>query len=599
MVALKFLESRNHRDELVLIMISYFLMFASLLTERSPLTSLYVLALVWLTTVGLLQIGRRGPLLPGRASAKLAGKLLLQSLPLMVVLFLLFPRLPAPLWAIPSSTSSGASGLSDTMSPGDITDLGLSDEVAFRVQFESGPPSPSLLYWRGPVMSNFNGRTWSRAQGMRRTVANTIEHRGEPTDYRVMLEPNDRGWAFALDMPSVWSGERGMRMGSDYQLGVFAGRNRRLDYRVTSYTDYRAREPLTPSEQNQYRSLPADSSPRTRALAATWLADEPSPGQIIERAMTFLRSQPFEYTLTPPALGAQPVDEFLFDTREGFCEHYASAFTVMMRAAGLPARVVTGYQGGELNSLGEYYIVRQSDAHAWTEVWLADRGWVRVDPIVAVAPERVAIGSWRGSLSGNTVPGTAFGRLPWVRYAALLWDAGKTYWNAWVVGYGPDLQRALLSALGFEALRRSKNWSVLMILAVSTTVAALRLERVSGLGAAPARSHRSRRTQLRRVRAPARPQPRTAERPGEAPVAYGTRAAAALPSAAADIAAIVAAYLAARYEPDGDRRALADLRARVKAFPSRARRDRLRHAVTPPRRARASRRTGSSAIARG
>ena len=267
MVALKFVETREQRDQLVLIMIAYFLMFASLLTERSPLTALYVLVLLWLTTVGLLQIGRRGPLLKGPATLKLAGRLLLQSLPLVVVLFLLFPRLPGPLWAIPGSTSSAASGLSDTMSPGDITNLGLSDEVAFRVQFTSAPPSASKLYWRGPVMADFNGRTWSMAQGMRRNVAATIEYRGEPTDYRLMVEPNSQGWAFALDLPKTWSGERGLRMDSDYRLGIFFGaaRNRRLDYRVTSYTSYVAREPLTAREIQRYSRLPPDSSPRTRA----------------------------------------------------------------------------------------------------------------------------------------------------------------------------------------------------------------------------------------------------------------------------------------------------------------------------------------------
>jgi transglutaminase-like putative cysteine protease len=568
MVALKFVESRQDRDQIVLIMIAYFLMFASLPTERSPLTGVYLLVLVWLTTVGLLQIGRRGPLLPARATARLAGRLLLLSLPFAVALFVLFPRLPGPLWAIPGSTSSGASGLSDTMSPGDITELGLSDEVAFRVQFTTAPPAPSELYWRGPVMSDFDGRTWSMSPGMRRNVANTIEYKGTPTEYRVMLEPNDRGWAFALDMPQTWSGEPGLRMGSDYQLGVFfgRGRGRRLDYHVRSFPQYVAREPLSEREQRQFRRLPPDSSPRTRALVATWLTDGPTPEQIIERAMDYLRSQPFQYTLTPPKLGAQPVDEFLFDTREGFCEHYASAFAVMMRAAGLPARVVTGYQGGELNSLGEYYIIRQSEAHAWTEVWLGDRGWVRVDPIVAVAPERVTIGSWRGSLAGGTQPGTAFGRLRWIRYASLLWDAGRTYWNAWVVGYGPELQRALLESLGLTTTR-SQRWTTLMLLAVAATVTlllalALYLAWARGHGRPADPAARSfalftRRLTRRKV-AP--------RRPAEAPAAYAARAAAALPGAAAEIAAIAAAYLRARYEPDVDAAALRELRARVKAF---------------------------------
>ena len=574
MVALKFLESRTHRDQLVLMIISYFLMFASLLTERSPLTATYLLTLVWITTVGMLQLGRHGPLLPGALTIKLAGRLLLQAVPVMVLLFVLFPRLPGPLWGIPGNTSSGASGLSDSMSPGDITDLGLSDEVAFRVEFQRRAPRAADLYWRGPVMTRFDGRTWRRSEGMRRDAHKTLRFAGEPVEYRVLLEPNGRGWAFALDMPESWLSDRTLRMGSDYQLGTFFGGARpgRLDYRVTSYIAYRALEPLTEDDQDLFRFLPPGNSPRTRELVRTWLTDDPSPDVLVERAMGWLRSQPFYYTLTPPALGAQPVDEFLFDTREGFCEHYASAFAVMMRAAGIPARVVTGYQGGELNSVGAYYIVRQSDAHAWTELWLADRGWVRVDPIVAVAPERVALGSTRTSLSGAAAPGNAFSRLAWVRATMLLWDAANTYWNVWVLGYGPELQRTLLEWFGIGDLRRSERWATLLGITIAATVAAS-----LALSFYLAWTHRRRRRidtaarwfevfGRRLARCDVAPRART-----EGPATYAARAGRTLPAAAAEIAAVVAAYLRARYEPDADRTALAELRQRVARFrPSRA-----------------------------
>jgi len=570
MVALKFLESRNQRDQLVLVMISYFLMFASVLTERGPLTAAYLVMLVWLATVALLQIGRRGELLANRKTAALGGRLLLHALPVMVVLFVLFPRLPGPLWAIPGSTSSGASGLNDTMSPGDITNLGLSDEVAFRVEFDSRPPRASALYWRGPSLTHFNGRTWSMLQGSRRSerVADSIEYRGEPTSYRVMLEPNGRNWAFALDMPARWSGDTSLRMGSDYQLGTFFGepRRRRLDYRVTSHVDYSAREPLTAGEIDLFKALPDNSNPRARALAASWLTDGPTGAEIIARAMNYLRSQPFEYTLTPPALGAQPVDEFLFETREGFCEHYASALTVLLRAAGLPARVVMGYQGGELNAIGGYYIVRQSDAHAWTEVWLEDEGWVRVDGVAAVAPERVALGSTRLGQGGAGIVGAAL-RAGWLRQLALVWDAVDTRWQAWVIGYGPEFQRALLDSLGFDNLRRAQRQAVLLGLAVAVTVGML-------LGLSlylRARQHRrapvDRAAQcfatftrhLARLEVPKRA-------PSEGPRAYAERAVRSLPQEESRIGAVVALYLAARYEPDTDRAALAELEHQVAAF---------------------------------
>lgn len=581
MMALKFVESKNQRDQLVLIMISYFLLFASLLREQSPLAVAYLLLMVWLATVGLLQIGRHGALPRGSATAKVAGRLLLHSAPIMVLLFLLFPRLPGPLWGMQGNTTSATSGITDSMSPGDITNLGLSDEVAFRVEFTSRAPDPSKLYWRGPVLSIFDGRTWTAMSSIRLVpnALNTIEHSGEAYDYRMLLEPNGRGWAFALDLPSSWSGPRGLTMNSDYQLGLFFGGPRaarvtRLDYRATSYTDFAAREPLTDGWQDTFRRLPAQSSPRTRELVAEWLADDPTPQEIIDRGMRYLRSQPFYYTLTPPALGAQPVDEFLFQTREGFCEHYASAFAVMMRAAGLPARVVLGYQGGELNRfsrLSSYYIVRQADAHAWTEVWLEDRGWVRVDPVSAVAPGRVSLGDWRTS-GGLGLEGGVFdevlGGSSWLRRVALTWDAAGYYWDAWVIGYGPDVQRALLAALGLDraGTTRAERTSTLLLLAVAVTVgASIALSLLLGRRFRPpppdaaARYFAVFRRRLSRHDVPA-------GAPNEGPAAYAARAAQRLPQAATDIRAVLGAYLRARYEPDADGAALAELRTRVASF---------------------------------
>jgi protein-glutamine gamma-glutamyltransferase len=315
-----------------------------------------------------------------------------------------------------------------------------------------------------------------------------------------------------------------------------------------------------------FRALPPDSSPRARALAASWLTDRPNGTTIVERAMEYLRSQPFQYTLTPPALGAQPVDEFLFETREGFCEHYASALTVLLRAAGLPARVITGYQGGELNSVGGYYIVRQSDAHAWTEVWLDEEGWRRVDGVAAVAPERVALGFDRFGAGEATGVRVAL-RAGWGRELALFWDAVETQWQALVIGYGPELQRALLESLGFEGLRRAQRSTVLLGLAVATTVVLL-------LGLSMYLAWRQRRRtafdpaalcfasfvrQLKRLEVPPRA-------PSEGPRAYAERAASSLPHASTRIRGVVDLYLRARYEPDADGAALAALAAEVAAF---------------------------------
>jgi hypothetical protein len=356
-------------------------------------------------------------------------------------------------------------------------------------------------------------------------------------------------------------------MGSDYQLltPLGAQRPRRFDYRVTSHVDYRAREPLTEVERESFRALPAGSNPRARALAETWLADRPSSATIVERAMDYLRSQPFEYTLTPPALGAQPVDEFLFETREGFCEHYASALTFLLRAADLPARVVMGYQGGEFNALGGYYIVRQSDAHAWTEVWLEDEGWTRVDAVEAVAPERVALGI--DSVGGGTTAAAAALRARWSRPLALFWDAANTRWRAWIVGYGPELQRALLESLGFKTLRRAQRSAVLLGLAVAATVTLLVglnlylkwRQRQRAPADAASQCFAAFVRELARLDVPSRA-------PAEGPLAYADRAATALPHVAERIRAVADLYLRARYEPDTDRAALTDLLAAVAAF---------------------------------
>ncbi|HEX6998556.1 MAG TPA: DUF3488 and transglutaminase-like domain-containing protein [Gammaproteobacteria bacterium] len=566
MVALKFLEARNQRDEMVLMIISYFLVFAALLYDQTLFTVAYLFAFVWITTVALLQLGRRAALLPSRSTFGTAGRLLLRALPVMVVLFILFPRLPGSLWGMPRLPQSATTGLSDSMSPGDITRLALSEEIAFRVEFRSRPPRPRELYWRGPVLAAFDGRTWSQGDGRRRNVARTLEYRGEPISYRVMLEPSIVRFPIALDMPAEWSGQPGMRMGTDYRLRMFTPETAsRIEYEVTSYPDYRALEPLLDVDLEHYTYLPEGSNPRIRALAAEWLTDGLTHEQIVERALAFFRSQAFYYTLTPPPLGRHAADEFVFDTRRGFCEHYASAFAVMMRAAGVPARIVTGFQGGELNELGGYYIVRQSDAHAWTEVWLPERGWARIDPTAAVAPERVSLGSSRPVLSGAAVPGVSLARML-LRNVVLAWDAANMHFNRWVLGFGPELQRELLRVLGFADMRGSRRWQTLLGLAVAAT--ALVSLALAFLGREPRRRRRDdparklfaafgRRLARLEVPPPA---------PTESPSAYALRARRAVPHLAAHIDGIVAAYLQARYEPDAKGEALGRLRARVRAF---------------------------------
>jgi transglutaminase-like putative cysteine protease len=565
MVALKFLESRTARDQLVLIIIAYFLLFASLLVDRGVAMVAYLLGFVWFTTVGLLQLGRRGPLLRNLDTAKQAGWLLLQAMPIMLILFVLFPRLPGPLWGIPGADSRGRSGLSDTMSPGDLTELGLSDDVAFRVEFFARPPGPDRLYWRGPVLSVFNGRTWSSdGPGVRPGMVDTLELSGDPIDYRVMLEPHDRRWVFALDMPIKWSEDLDIRMENHYQL-VRTRRpiRSRFDYEVTSYPQYRTLEELNERTREYYLRLPPEGNPQSRALAQRWRDESSSEREIITKALSIFRAEQFYYTLTPPPLGANTADEFLFQTREGFCEHYSSAFTILMRAAGIPARIVTGYQGGELNPLGEYYIIYQSNAHAWTEVWLDGEGWVRVDPTAAVAPDRITSGLSGRSLAGEQARRGAFQNLPWIRQTLLAWDAAQTYWNAWVIGYGPDLQRALLEALGISRPHWSKlvalaAGAVLLVSGLLTIYLSWSFGRIRKRDRAAALFERFCR-RLERARVSPR-------RASEGPLDFGNRASTALPMQADEIQAITRAYLQSRYGPNTGGAGLETLQRLVRGF---------------------------------
>jgi transglutaminase-like putative cysteine protease len=571
MVSLKYLESHTQRDQLVLMLISYFLVFAGLLYQDSALSGIYLIVFVWMTTVGLMQLGRRGDLLHTRVTAGVSGRYLLQAVPIMLVLFVLFPRLPGPLWSGANNAAAGTTGLSDSMAPGDITNLGLSDVIAFRVEFPDGAPAAQDLYWRGPVLSVFDGRTWTRRAGMWGDVSDSLSFAGDPVRYSVSLEPGGRRWAFALEMPAQWSTmrRRNLAMRSDYQLVAFGAEtiNGRLNYEVTSYTDFLANERLNEAQRDVYLRLPDGFNPRTQALMQTLQSESNSPEALIARTLEEFSTGEYFYTLTPQALGRDTIDDFVFETKEGFCEHYASAFTVMMRFAGIPARVVTGYQGGELNPYAEYYIVRESNAHAWSEVWLEDRGWVRVDPVAAVAPERISLGLGEDPSSANANGVAALANLGWARQLSLAWDAVDTVWNEWIIGYGPALQRSLIEWLGLGRLR----WTEMLTLSIS---GALAIVFSTALALAWRARSRERVDLAARLFAAFVKRARRAGVPERAstepPAAYETRACARLPAYAEEIRAIVHCYLQARYEHDPQGHHLAKLSAHVRAFRPRA-----------------------------
>jgi len=481
-LGLKLMEMRARRDLFVVIFLSLFLLLAAFLHSQSIGTAAVVgLALAGLLAAMLTMQYQRQEA-PIRQRLKTVGILLLQALPVAAVLFVLFPRPAGTLWGMQSDTQRASTGLSDSMTPGAISDLGESTAVAFRVQFEGETPPTAQLYWRGPVFGDFDGATW---RALKRPIVpqpapQVRFSRDVRIAYAITQEPSSRPWMFPLEMPIEIEPPPGLRVSltADLQLVASAPLDARARYRAESSTQWQAGLNETRNSLQNWLELPAGFNPRTLALAAQWRAETlaadsvggrtPQRGEVdlrlIERALAMFRQQPFRYTLQPPLLGRHSVDDFLFETRSGFCEHYAGAFVVLMRALDVPARIVTGYQGGERNPVDGWWLVRQADAHAWAEVWLDGRGWTRVDPTAAVAPERIERGV-RLEPGFAGVPGLDLAK-PLLATLRFRFDALANAWNQWLLSYDRGRQARLLERLGLTA----DDWRAIAgLLALSLT----------------------------------------------------------------------------------------------------------------------------------
>jgi transglutaminase-like putative cysteine protease len=446
MAGFKLLETSTTRDLTVILFLSYFSLFAAFLYNQSLLQLPYMLVTAWLLTATLMRIHQTTLSMPAREAMTLTGKMLLQALPLAVLLFLFFPRLPGQFWAVPSRGQS-VTGLSDEMNPGDVSDLTISGAVAFRARFDETLPPPNQRYWRGPVLHDFDGRTWRRAHSgflMQMVVA-----RGGDYHYRLTMEPTERNWVFPLDMLATFKGPAAIRT-SDNMVLTRDPITALASFDMRSTTQYEITGPLPHAMRFADLQLPQHRNPRSLELARKLRAQAASDEDFIHAVLTKFREEEYFYTLEPPRLKADSIDDFLFNTKRGFCEHFASAFTMLARAAGIPARVVTGYQGGEFNPLGGYLIVRQSDAHAWSEVWLEGRGWVRVDPTAAVAPERIERGLDAAMPETEPVPGRLLRQSALLSKLRLAWDAANTFWNDQVVEFGSSQQQWLMNWFGVE-----------------------------------------------------------------------------------------------------------------------------------------------------
>ncbi|RZA32698.1 MAG: DUF3488 domain-containing protein [Lysobacteraceae bacterium] len=458
LVAFKMLEMHARRDLYVVIFLCFFLVLTNFFYAQGIGSALLMVAavLALLTTQLSFQFTGAVPKLGTRLA--MGARMLLFAAPIAVVLFFVFPRLGGPLWGMPGGAGSGGgkSGLSDRMAPGQMSNLAMSNEPAFVVRFEGPVPPKAQLYWRGLVLDAFDGTAWTRGGSIATRSGTSLRVRGQAQRYEVTLEPSDTTWLFTLEMAGHMPEVPGYAVQVSHQLELSTTRplEERVRYPMISYPDYAldGRESL--DDPNQWLLLPYGYNPQALA-AGLALRKEPAPARRIEQVLRRFREQPYSYTLEPPLLGRHSVDEFLYGTRAGFCEHYAGAFVFLMRAAGIPARVITGYQGGELNPIDGYVTVRQSDAHAWAEVWLRGRGWVRVDPTAAVAPERV-----NRNLAPAVEPPAPFG-IDALRGLGMFgggdsllgrlrnaFGAANNGWNQWVLNYTPERQRGFLQSLG-------------------------------------------------------------------------------------------------------------------------------------------------------
>lgn len=464
---LKLLEMRNRRDGYVVVFLSYFLLGTGFLFDQGILAGLYGILTVWLLTSALVALHQNGfshdaqSVRRSRRAAKLAAAILLMSLPLMLVLYLLFPRL-APLWSMALQSGKAKTGLSAEMAPGDIADLSQSDELAFRVSFSDGQvPARDQLYWRALVLDDYDGRRW-QPSGVTSEAQWYPQSWQPPADaeglirYEIIQEATSQKWLFALRGVAAQEERIGMTM--DDRLVVRRPLHERKRYQALSWPSVSISEDgLAGLEQRQNLQLPRDRNPQARAWAQQRRAEAVDDATYINGLLRHFREQDFYYTLKPPLMGSEEIDDFLFNQRRGFCAHYAGALVFLARAAGIPARVVSGYQGGEWNAADGYLTVRQYDAHAWTEVWLSGQGWVRVDPTAAVAPQRIEFGLERAVaeegtfLQDNLLSPHRFKGVSWLNRLRMEMDSLNYYWQLWVLSYDGKRQKSFLNGwLGLE-----------------------------------------------------------------------------------------------------------------------------------------------------
>jgi protein-glutamine gamma-glutamyltransferase len=548
MLAAKMFELFRIRDLRMVASVCFFLIATHFLFNERLVYLLYLAAGTTVAAIALIQIQRHEDnVLLGLKPAgtdhlgllRQGAIMIMAALPVAITLFVLFPRLAQPLWGLPDHVMDGRTGLSDSMSPGSIANLFLDDSPAFRAEFDGEPPPPPERYWRGPVLWHFDGETWRISRFAASQPAVPVPPGEVSIRYEIQLEPHEQRWLFVLDHPVEAPDDA--RISLDYQVINRRPVTALTRYEVASNPDFVDMPDLQPSLRRQALSLPADRNPRTMERAAELREAYPDDRDLIRAVLRWFNEEEFFYSLETTPTGRHGTDEFLFDLRVGYCEHYASAFAVLMRAAGVPTRVVTGYQGGFWQSNARYLLVRQSDAHAWTEVWLEGNGWTRVDPTAAVAPERIDQGSLNAIGQSRHLLDT-----DWLRTLRNRYDRVQHLWNRWILGFDAERQQRLLQRLGMpDAHPTAIGMIMTAVLAAVVMIIALVLIRQPVRHRDPVmRAWQSLERRLKRAG--------VGRRPGETPLELLERAGRELPGHGDELRQLAAWFGPARYGPTSE-----------------------------------------------
>ncbi len=561
--ALKYIEMREQRDVKAIVLVGYFLIALTLLDQQGMLNTLHLLAVVVINTGILISVYQDKS--NKFANLGFSVKIIIQSLPLAILLFVVFPRL-GPLWLVPNMKSA-TTGLSDEMSFGDISKLTRSADLAFRVGFENldgstTGPSNQDLYWRTLVMENYDGKTWRQDPSIKNLQRQAFfqkpqrdkalqSKQNRKIDYIVISEPSHQKWLHGLD--EAFSENNQVVELPDYRLYSLRPVDQRMSYRVTSYPDSIMEPTLKDNTKKLNLTLPSNSNLKTQALAQQFAQEYPDPQARLNAMMNYFAEQAYYYTLSPPPVGEQQIDDFLFENRAGFCAHYASAMVFMARASGLPARMVTGYQGGEYNPQAGYYSIYQYMAHAWTEVWLEGKGWQRFDPTAMIAPQRILDGfdatfdSQSSYLQDSPFSTLRMKQYPWLNELRQQLSSLDYYWSVWVLGFDEERKQQVLSKLRGDVT--SSKIALMMIF--SFIIIALVIGYYAGLFSQNTQQDPlNKRYQLLCQRLAKRGIPRPQ---GQAPQDYANDVVARLsdkhPRLAADFNALSQAFMALKYQP--------------------------------------------------